>query len=121
VPWIIITILLGILINSFLRIAISMISFWIEDSSPFHWVYNKLILVLGTLFPIEMFPKFLRPILKCTPIFVVTYGPAKLFIHFTVENFIQVLIVQIIYLLLAITLVLILYERGVRKLNVNGG
>lgn len=120
-PLIIITVLLGVLINSVIRITISIISFWIEDSTPFHWVYDKLILVLGTLFPIEMFPKFLRPIIQCTPIFVVTYGPAKLLIDFSMEKFIQILIAQIIYLVIVFALAIILYERGVKKLNVNGG
>lgn len=98
-----------------------MISFWIEDSTPFHWVYDKLILVIGTLFPVEMFPEFLRPIIQCTPIFVVTYGPAKLLIDFSMEKFMQVLGAQIIYLIVAFAVVIIMYERGVKKLNVNGG
>lgn len=120
-PLILITILLGILINSVLRIAISIISFWIEDATPFHWLYDKLILVLGTIFPIEMFPAILRPILQCTPIFVVTYGPAKLLIDFTIGKLIQVLVAQIIYLVLTFAIIIILYERGVKKINVNGG
>lgn len=121
IPFIAICLILGMLINSIIRIAISVISFWIEDSTPFHWVYDKLILVLGTLFPIEMFPDFLKPIIKCTPIFVVTYGPAKLIIDFSFESFIQVFIAQIIYLVVVVALVIILYEKGVKKLNVNGG
>jgi len=120
-PLILITVLLGVLINSGIRIAISIISFWIEDSTPFHWVYDKLILVVGTLFPIEMFPVVLRPILKCTPIMVVTYGPAKLLIDFSMSNFIQVIIAQTIYLIVTFAIIMILYERGVKKLNVNGG
>ena len=68
-----------------------------------------------------MFPAVLRPIIKCTPIFVVTYGPARLIINFTFSNFVNILIAQIIYLIIAILIVLILYERGVKKLNVNGG
>ena len=120
-PLIILVSSLGILINSILRIMISITSFWIEDASPFHWIYDKLILVLGTIFPIEMFPKFIRPIVQCTPIFVVTYGPAKLLIDFSTEKFIQIFIAQMIYIVLSIALVLILYERGVKKLNVNGG
>ena len=59
------------------------------------------------MFPIEMFPKVLRPIIKCTPIYVVTYGPAKLLINFSFENFIQVFIAQIIYLV--ITIILTIY------------
>jgi len=120
-PFIAISMILGILINSIIRISISIISFWIEDSTPFHWVYNKLILLLGTLFPIEMFPKVLQPIIKCTPIYVVTYGPTKLIINFNMQNFINILIAQIIYLIVTIFIVIYLYEKGGKKLNVNGG
>lgn len=109
------------MINSVIRIIISIISFWIEDSTPFHWVYDKLILVFGTLFPIEMFPKVLQPIMKFTPIYVVTYGPTKLIINFTMQNFINILIAQIIYLVIVVFFVIYLYEKGVKKLNVNGG
>lgn len=79
-----------------------------------------MILLIGTMFPIEMFPQYLRPIIKCTPIYVVTYGPAKLLINFSLQNFVQILLAQIIYLFVATTLTLILYEKGVKKLNVNG-
>lgn len=104
-----------------MKILISIISFWIEDSTPFHWIYDKMILLIGTMFPIEMFPQYLRPIIKCTPIYVVTYGPAKLLINFSLQNFVQILLAQIIYLFVATTLTLILYEKGVKKLNVNSG
>ena len=104
-----------------MKILISIISFWIEDSTPFHWIYDKMILLIGTMFPIEMFHQYLRPIIKCTPIYVVTYGPAKLLINFSLQNFVQILLAQIIYLFVATTLTLILYEKGVKKLNVNGG
>ena len=80
-----------------------------------------MILLIGTMFPIEMFPQYLRPIIKCTPIYVVTYGPAKLLINFSLQNFVQILLAQIIHLFVATTLTLILYEKGVKKLNVNGG
>ena len=73
------------------------------------------------MFPIEMCPQYLRPIIKCTPLDVVTYGPAKLLINFSLQNFVQILLAQIIYLFVATTLTLILYEKGVKKLNVNGG
>lgn len=121
IPFILLTMLLGVLINSILRIVISIISFWIEDSTPFHWIYDKMILVLGTLFPIEMFPEFIRPIISCTPIFVVTYGPAKLLIDFNLNSFIQIFIAQIIYVVVSILIIGMLYSKGVKKLNVNGG
>ncbi len=121
IPFILLIVILGVFINSILRITISILSFWIEDSTPFHWVYDKMILVIGTLFPIEMFPEGIRPIIKCTPIFVVTYGPAKLMIDFSMESFIQILMAQILYLVIAISVITFLYKKGVKKLNVNGG
>lgn len=118
---IILTMFLGILINMLIRIGISLVSFWIEDSHPFHWVYDKMILILGTLLPIEMFPVFLRPIIKCLPTYVVVYGPAKLIVDFSLNSFKTIIIAQIIYLIIVSLIIAIMYSKGVKKLNVNGG
>ncbi len=113
--------LAGIMINLFLQMAISVLSFWIEDAEPFHWIYVKIILILGILFPIEMFPVWAQPIIKCTPIYVFTYGPARLIIQFDFSLFLQVIVAQGIYLTVSILLLVGLYQRGVRRVNVNGG
>ena len=120
-PFIIIVFLLSFVINAIIRIIISMLSFYIEDSTPFHWLYDKIILILGIIFPIEIFPLFLQPILKFSPIYVITYGPAKLVIDFNMSSFITIIIIQIIYLIITILLLTFMYRKGVRKLNVNGG
>ena len=79
-------IVLGIMINAVFKLCISLLSFWIEDSNPFQWLYDKVILVVGTIFPIEIFPAVLQPFLKLTPIYTVCYGPAKLIVDFSMEN-----------------------------------
>lgn len=121
IPFIIISVVLGSIINSLIRITISLFSFWVEDTTPFQWIYDKIILVIGTLFPVELFPKILQPIMKCTPIFVVNYGPAKLFVDFSFSMFTQVLLAQIIYIVVVILIATIIYRKGVKRLNVNGG
>ncbi len=118
---ILISSMMGTMINLYLVISIGLISFFIEDSVPFFWVYSKMILVIGTIFPIEYFPSFLQPIIKLTPIYVVSYGPAKLFVDFSMNKAIQILIAQIIYLLFAYIICHIIYNKGVKKLSVNGG
>ncbi len=120
-PFILVAAYLGIMINALIRISISVLSFWIEDAIPFHWIYDKMIIVVGMLFPVEMFPVWAQPIIKASPIFVVTYGPAKLVIDFSADIFLQVLSVQIIYLIVSIIILYALFQRGVKKLNVNGG
>lgn len=114
-------IILGVTINAVFKLCISQISFWIEDANPFQWLYDKLILVVGTLFPIEIFPASLQPLFKLTPIYTVCYGPAKLIVDFSVEKFIEILLAQMIYLAAGCGLMFFIYAKGVKKLYVNGG
>ena len=121
IPFIIITAIFATLINIAFVICIGLVSFWIEDSGPFYWVYSKIILVLGTMFPIEYFPHIIQPILKFSPVFVTTYGPAKLFVDFSWTNCLTIIVAQIGYLMISIGICSLIYRRGVRRLNVNGG
>ena len=113
--------ILSLVINTLIVIFIGLFSFIIEDSSPFYWIYSKLLLVLGTIFPIEFFPERIRCVLEYSPIYVLSYGPAKLFVDFSFSNFISILTAQIIYVLISYLLCLQIYKKGVKNLNVNGG
>lgn len=121
IPFIIISMILAVIINTLFVICIGLVSFWIEDSGPFYWVYSKLILVFGTMFPIEYFPSLIQPILNFSPVYVTTYGPAKLFVEFKYSNLVLILLAQIIYLVLVSLLATFIYRKGVKRLNVNGG
>ena len=116
-----ITGILATVISTLIITFIGLLSFAIEDSNPFYWIYSRLILTIGTLFPIEYFPEILQKILVYTPIYVVCYGPAKLFVDFTWTNFVTVMIAQIIYIGLTYWLCNLMYQKGVKRLNVNGG
>ena len=112
---------LGITIDAVFRLCISMISFWIEDSNPFQWLYSKLLLVIGTIFPVEIFPEALQPFFKLTPVYTVCYGPAKLVVDFSAGKYAEILLAQILYLSAACGFMFFLYGKGVKKLYVNGG
>ncbi len=116
-----VSILFGVTINGVFKICISLLSFWIEDANPFHWLYDKLILIVGTVFPIEIFPEALRPFLKMTPIYTVCYGPAKLAVDFHMDQYLDILLAQFLYLAAGCGLMFFIYEKGVKKLYVNGG
>lgn len=111
----------AVLIFGMVRILISLSAFWVEDSHPFQMVYQKFILIFGVLFPLEMFPKIIQTIIKFTPIYGVSYGPAKLLIDFNLDILTSVLLSQIITIIVVSILLSIVYGRGVKKLNVNGG
>lgn len=113
--------MLAVLINSLLVTFIGLISFIIEDPNPIFWLYSKMILVLGVLFPIEYFPGVLAQIMRYSPIYVTCYGPAKLFVDFSYSSAVEILISQILYLGVAWIMCYSLYKKGVRRLNVTGG
>jgi len=118
---VILTSILAIVISVLLIVFLGLISFFIEDASPFFWIYSKVILVLGTIFPIEYFPKVMQPIMKLSPVYAVSYGPAKLFVDFSNQEFIKIIIAQVIYLIFGFIICHLIYKKGVKKLNVNGG
>lgn len=113
--------ILGITIHALFKLCISLLSFWIEDSNPFQWLYDKLILVVGTIFPIEIFPESLHALFKASPIYTVCYGPAKLIVDFSPEKCMEVLAAQLLYLLAGCGLMFFIYGKGVKRLYVNGG
>lgn len=113
--------ILAILINSLFVTFIGLISFIIEDSTPIFWLYSKMILILGVLFPIEYFPGILAKIMRYSPIYVTCYGPAKLFVDFSYSSAIEIIISQLIYLVIALIMCYTLYRKGVKRLNVTGG
>lgn len=120
-PAMILCLVLGITINAVFKICISLISFWIEDANPFLWLYDKLILVVGTMFPVEIFPAALQPVFKLTPIYTVCYGPAKLIVDFSMDKWMEIVSVQALYLAAGCAFMFWVYRKGVKKLYVNGG
>lgn len=118
---VILTSAFALVIQTLFIMAIGLFSFYIEDANPFYWIYSKFILVLGTIFPIEYFPGILKNILMFSPVYVVSYGPAKLFVDFSWSTAFSIIFAQIIYLIIAYLLCLIIYKKGVKKINVNGG
>lgn len=113
--------ILAIIIGCLLIIMIGLFSFVIEDSTPFYWLYSKAILILGTLFPIEFFPTIMQPILTYSSIYAVSSGPAKLFVNFSWNGCVEVLFIQLFYIGICYILCKLVYQKGVKKLNVNGG
>ena len=118
---VIITMFLATIISILIIMALSLVAFFIEDATPFYWVYSKLILILGTIFPIEYFPVIFQKILNFSPIYVVSYGPAKLFVDFSWKSAVVIIIAQIIYIFIAYIICQIIYKKGVKRINVTGG
>lgn len=113
---------LAVTINFMVRMLVSLCAFWVEEIQGLIFVYDKLIFTIGgMLLPLELFSQPIREICRWLPFQAMIYFPVKTVIHFDAASMLWMLGIQGIWgMLFAVALVLV-YRRGVTKLNVNGG
>lgn len=121
-PFILLSILFGIFLNFFIYINLALTAFWLEDNTAITWIYSKLVFTLGgMLIPLELFPNWLASVARYLPFAYVTYGPARLAVNFNLIDFIHTISYQLGFLFIFILISAVVFRRGVRVLNVNGG
>ncbi len=120
-PLIIITMFFGVIISALIRLIISYLSFWVENSEPFQWLFKTVFLIFGVTFPLEMFPVWLQPVIRYSPIYAALSGPVKMIVDFNISEYLLVVISQLFYIVLLLAILVFEYKKGVEKLNVNGG
>lgn len=121
-PAMVLSILMGILIDFMIMYALALTAFWVEENLPFRWIYQKLVFTLGgMLLPLDLFPVSIAKVAHVLPFAYVTYAPAKLVVQFEMPMFAQTIAIQGLYLLVSIVVGQLIYRKGVGALNVNGG
>jgi ABC-2 type transport system permease protein len=120
-PAVILSAVLGILLNFFMDAFIGMTAFWTEDNSAFFWIAQKLSFMLGLFLPLEFLPEVIRDIAACLPFPYIAYAPARLLTSFSAQTMLDILPVQLFYTVLFAALSRMLYSLGAKKLNINGG
>lgn len=120
-PAVILSVILGILLNFFMDASIGLTAFWTEDNSAFFWIAQKLSFMLGLFLPLEFLPEAIRKIALYLPFSYIAYAPARLLTSFSGAEFLSIVPVQLFYAALFAALTSFIYSKGVKKLNVNGG
>ena len=109
-------------LNFCITAIIGLSAFVTEDVSAFTWIYQKFAFILGGLLvPLDFYPAWLQTIAKALPFSSMVYGPARLFVEPTLEQFLTVMLMQIVWIAVFGVLLLIAYRRGLTSLTVNGG
>jgi ABC-2 type transport system permease protein len=122
VPWALTATVLGLLLHFHLMACLALLVFWVEETRPFFWIYQKILFTAGGLMiPLEFFPDWLRSILDCLPFASVLYAPARLGVHFDVAVAVRLVATQAAWLLGFALLALAIYRSASRRLAVNGG
>lgn len=101
---------------------VGLCAFWIEDTAGIALIYSRLTMILGgMLIPIELFPPPVQPILRVLPFSSIVYGPARLLIAPSIDEFLRVLLLQLSGVLAFSLLVAFVFSRAMRRVQAHGG
>jgi len=110
------------IMNFCITCLIGLSAFLVEEISPFMWIYQKFVFILGGfLIPLDFYPIWLQSIAKALPFAYMIYGPSKLFVAPTFDLFINIISLQLVWIVVFSAILIIAYRRGVAYLTVNGG
>jgi ABC-2 type transport system permease protein len=121
IPAVLLSLLMGMSVSFFLQAAISLTAFWVEENTAFFWIYQKLMLVLGTLMPIEFLPASIRPAALLSPFSSIAYAPARLAVAFSPREAVSILGIQAFWLLASALAASLVFKKGVKHVSVQGG
>lgn len=101
---------------------IGLTAFWLEDSTPVYWIWQKCAFVLGGLMiPLDVYPDWLRAVADWLPFAALMYGPGRMAFGWD-PGFAGVVAVRLlVWGALACLLLVFVYRRGLAALDVNGG
>lgn len=118
---VLLVLLLAALLTCVVYGAVGLLSFWIEEATPFTWIIQKFVMLFGLFFPPEFFPGWLQPVITYSPVFALISGPGKLLASFSWELFLQTVTIQAVYLTVFFFAGYLLFTYGTRKVNIHGG
>jgi ABC-2 type transport system permease protein len=102
--------------------AIGLSAFWIVDTSPIYWVWQKLMFVLGgLLLPLELYPDWLRALARLSPFPAMLWGPGRSAFGFAAGAALETFLELVVWSALVGALLAWMSRRARARLVVNGG
>jgi ABC-2 type transport system permease protein len=121
-PAVLLVVFLALVLDFCMASSIGLLAFVTEDTFSFRLIYQKLMFILGgLLIPLDFLPAWLQRIARLLPFSQVTYAPAKLFVAFDAQLLWTTLGLQLIWILIAGSLLFLQYRWATRRLVINGG
>jgi ABC-2 type transport system permease protein len=112
--------MIGIFNGICLQILIGILAFFTEENKSFRLVIQKMIFFV-VFTPLEFYPSVIQKILSCLPTTYMVYAPAKIFTNFDMQLACKLIFYEIISFVFVYSLLRVLYRKGVKNINVNGG
>lgn len=120
-PLILLSMLLGILLTTFISMSLAFSAFKLEENRSLAFLYNKFVFMLGAFIPVEFMPGWLQSIVRFLPFPYVSWVPCRLAVAFSWDFFAWAVPMQALWLLGAVLLVSFIYQKCMRTLQAQGG
>ncbi len=120
--WVVLGLALAVTINFLMNFSVALLAFWLEDNRPFFWILSKLVFIFGGLFvPVEAYPAGLKAVSYLLPLRYGVSAPAQLVVDFRYPFLRQMLLGQVVWVALLSLAAAAMFQKGVRRVHVNGG
>jgi ABC-2 type transport system permease protein len=111
----------GMLVSAAIYMLISLPALWIDDATPFYWIVDKAIMILGGAYiPLALLPSYFQNISTFTP-FGAPMFATQMFNPYFLSRLPQFLLMQIFWILVLGLAVRFMFNRSRKKLSINGG
>ncbi len=115
-PAVLLITLLAYTLDYIIMAMIGLSAFFVEDTSAFRLIYQKITFVLGgLLIPVDFLPDTLQTVARLLPFNLVLYAPSKLFVAWDGTQFVTVLGLQFVWIGILAGLLTLLYRWGSRQ------
>jgi ABC-2 type transport system permease protein len=120
-----ITILFGFmagLIAVIFQMLIGLSAFWLQEVSPFFWIWEKLLFMLGGLMlPLTVYPQWMQTLAHFTPFPAILGERSALALDFNMGSILTLTLSLTGWGIFGLICLLLVYRKGLRILNVEGG
>ncbi len=101
---------------------ISLLSFWIEETSGIHLLYRRALMLLGgMLIPIDAYPAWLQGIARALPFQYLVYAPARLFVRPDTGYWMEAMGAIALLGVAGCVPLMLVYALGLRRVSAQGG
>jgi ABC-2 type transport system permease protein len=103
-------------------VAIGLSAFWIVDTSPVYWIWQKLLFLLGgLLLPLDLYPDWLRAAARLSPFPAMIFGPGRTALGFAPAQALETALELVFWAGVIGALLVWLTRRARARLTVSGG
>jgi ABC-2 type transport system permease protein len=121
-PFLILTAFLAGILGILFQMLIGLSAFWIHEVEPFAWLWEKLLFALGgLLLPLSVYPQLWQTVAQYTPFSYILGYRSALVMHYDLNSLLLVIGALTFWSLIGVACLFLLYRKGLKILNMEGG